>query len=83
MLIMFKVEGDDILSEVILLNNSKKIWIYVKKVENKYVKSCKCFATHVLEQTLDNNNNVVEEVIKKNPHHVDWEPPEGHGVFFD
>ncbi len=79
---MFKVEGDDILSEVVMINNSKHILIYVKKVEDKYVKSCKCFATHFLEQTLDDDDNVIKEVIKKNPHHIDWEPPK-RSVFFD
>jgi len=75
MLIMFKVKGDDILVEVKNSLNSKKILIYVEEVEGGYIESCKCFATHYIEQTLDNDNNVIEENIKRNPHYVDWKYP--------
>lgn len=80
---MFYTVGEDIISEVIPLKKGKTVKIYISKKRDKYAQSCKCFGTHYLEQTLDDNDNVIKEVIRKNPHHVDWEPPEGHGVFFD
>ena len=79
---MFKVEGDDILFEIDESSNTKKILIYVNKVEDKYVISCKCFGTYYLEQTLDDNNNVIKEVIKNNPNKIDWELPK-IGIFND
>lgn len=75
----FKVEGDDIKYET----SKNQILIYLEKVDDDFVTSCKCFGTHYLEQTLDDNDNVIKEVIKKNPHYVVWEPPEVHGVLFD
>lgn len=65
----FKTIGDDILYE---LPSKNKIIIYFKKCEDKYVDSCKAFGTHYLEQTLDEHNNVISEVIKENPHKVDF-----------
>lgn len=75
----FKVEGDDIHYET----SKNQIILYLEKNGKDFVGSCKCFGTHYLEQTLDDNDDVIKEVIRKNPHHIDWKPPEGHGVFFD
>ena len=63
----FKVEGDDVLYDS---PSNDKIIIYLKKVNNQYMKSSKAFGTHYLEQTLDAHNNIVSEVIKENPHKV-------------
>ena len=65
---MYYCEGQDVIME---FPSKNKIIIYLKKGETRYVDSCKCFGTHYLEQTLDENNNVVSEVINENPHWVD------------
>lgn len=62
-----KVYGDDIEYET----ETHKIIIYVSKGKSKYVKSCKAFGTHFLEQIVDKDNNVIKETIKKNPYYVD------------
>ena len=61
-------EGQDIKVEFPTKN---KIIIFIKKGEDRFLESCKCFGTHYLEQTLDDNNDVISEVIKENPHWVD------------
>lgn len=63
---MFSVEGDDVEYEIF----KNKIIIYLEKVEDTFVPNVKAFSTHYLEQTLDDNDNVTKEVIKKNPHYV-------------
>ena len=63
----YEVEGDDVNYETI----ENKVIIYLKKGHFNYTESCKCFGTHYLEQTLDDNDNVINETIKENPHWVD------------
>lgn len=64
---MFYTEGDRIFSEVIPLTNGNKILIYLEYLDGIYDNSCKCFGTHYLEQIIDNEGNIVQEVIRKNP----------------
>ena len=64
---MYKTVGDDISYEVF----DNVIVIYLRACDNQFVKSNKCFGTHLLEQTLDDDGNIIREVIKENPHHID------------
>ena len=68
---MYYTIGDDIFHEVSQVKNGKKINIYLKKVQGGFVEECKCFGTHLLEQVFDENNDLISEVIKENPHHTD------------
>ena len=64
---MYKTIGDDISYEVF----DNVIVIYLKKVDNQFVKSNKCFGTHILEQILADDGTIINESIKENPHHID------------
>lgn len=67
---MFYTVGEDIISEVIPLKKGKTVKIYISKKRDKYAQSCKCFGTHYLEQIIDHNGKILQETIKKNPHHI-------------
>lgn len=63
------IQGGNIFFEVIPLNKcQKKIIIYLSKNNGKFEQECKCYASHYLEQIFDENNQIVSEVIKENPH---------------
>lgn len=61
-------EGEDIKYD---FPSENKIRIYLKRTNGGYLRSCKCFGTHYLEQTLDEQGDVITEVIKENPYWVD------------
>ena len=63
--------GDNIFFEESLSENGKIIRIYFKKWKKGYVQKPKCYATHYLEQVLDEENNVISEIIKENPHKIE------------
>ena len=66
----FYVEGDNIPYEVIPEGNGKKIIIYFEYKYNTYYPSNKGRGTHFLEQIFDDNNKLIKETIKENPHQV-------------
>ena len=68
---MFYSEGDNIFSEVVPLSEGNKVLVYLEDLGGVYDESCKCFGTHVLEQIMDKEGNIISEAIKKNPHHVE------------
>ena len=70
---MYYIKGDNIFHEVFKLKNGKQINIYLKKVQGGYMEECKCFGSHILEQILDENNNVISEVIKENPYYTEFD----------
>ncbi len=55
------------------MHNGKKVLIYLEILGEKFDISCKCFGTHYLEQTIDNEGNIIKEIIKVNPHYVDFQ----------
>jgi len=44
----------------------QKINIYLKKVPEGFIEDYQCFSTHLPEQTLNENNNGISEIIKEN-----------------
>lgn len=70
---MYYTPGEDIYYEIFQVKNRIKIIIYLKRVQGGFMDSCKCFGTHLLEQSVDENNNIVSEVIKENPHKVEFD----------
>ena len=64
------VEGDNIPYEIIQMENGKKIIIYLKYHDDTYFPNNKGRGTHFLEQIFDENNKLIKETIKENPHQV-------------
>lgn len=59
---------DRIFFEVFPEKSGKRIILYLKKINNKYFECNKVSAHYILEQVFDDNNQIVSEVIKENPH---------------
>lgn len=68
---MFYTEGEDTIYEVFKTNKGKKIIIYLKKVGKELLITSKPFGTHLLEQIFDQDNNLISQEFKSNPHKID------------
>lgn len=60
---------DRIFFEVFPEESGKKIILYLKKRDELYCECNKISASHCLEQVFDNQNNLINEVIKENPYY--------------
>lgn len=67
---MFYTDGEDIKYEIFPQISGKRMIIYLKKTKKGFVRKNKCFGTHYLEQIFDENNRLLNEKIKENPHFV-------------
>lgn len=61
----------DTFFEVMPLNKGKKVIIYLSKREDDFNQDCKCFGNYYLEQIFNENNQIIKETIKENPHYID------------
>lgn len=61
---------DRIFFEVFPEESGKKIILYLKKRDELYFECNKISASHCLEQVFDENDQIVSEVVKENPHYT-------------
>lgn len=62
--------GEDIIYEIEKMDGKMKVIIYLKYSEEleRYDFSCKPFGSHCLIQIFDNDDNIIESNLIKNPH---------------
>lgn len=65
------IPGADTFFEVMPLNKGKKVKIYLSKREDDFNQDCKCFGNYYLEQIFNENNQIIKETIKENPHYIE------------
>ena len=61
--------SEDLFYDILPLDNGKLIKLYIHKANTEFIERKRNYASHYLEQVIDNQNNLISEVIKENPYY--------------
>lgn len=62
--------SEDLFYDIFPLENGKVINLYIHKTNLGFIERKKDYASHCLEQVFDENDQIISEVVKENPHYT-------------